>query len=86
MSDVCLNFIIKDNDDTAKLRDAIASEFFFSNYGVFLDAAVEEGKTDLQLAETVDTIAKLSFAVADMFMARRNHVTGTAKGEEYDYV
>jgi hypothetical protein len=86
MSDVCLNFNISDNEDTAKLRDAIASEFFFSNYSIFLDAAIEEGKTDLQLAETVDSTARLSFAVADIFMAHRNHVTGTTEGEEYDYV
>ena len=86
MSKVCLNFDITDSSSDAELRTAIAADFFMSNHFMYIDDAIEAGKSDLELAETVENTARLAFAVADMFMANKNRVTGTEKGEEYDYV
>jgi hypothetical protein len=86
MSKVCLNFEITDSSSDEKLRTAIATDFFMSNYFMYIEEAIKEEKSDLELAETVENTARLAFAVADMFMANKNRVTGTEKGEEYDYV
>jgi hypothetical protein len=86
MANVCLNFDITDSSSDAQLRTAVAVDFFMRNYPMFIDEAIEAGKSDLELAETVENVAQLAFAVADMFMAKKNHVTGTTREDEYDYV
>jgi hypothetical protein len=86
MANICLNFDITDSSDDAQLRTAIAADFFINNYSLYIDEAIEQEKTDLELAETVENVAQLAFAVADMFMLKKNHVTGTTKEDEYDYV
>lgn len=86
MANVSLNFDITDSSSDAELRTAIAADFFMNNYFICIDEAIEAGKNDLELAETVENIARLAFAVADMFIANKNRVIGTEKGEEYDYV
>lgn len=86
MANVFLNFDITDSSSDAELRTAIAADFFMNNYFICIDEAIEAGKSDLELAETVENTARLAFAVADMFIANKNWVTGTGKGEEYDYV
>ena len=52
------------------LRIAIAYEFFFENYGGFLDRAVKEGKTDKELVDTIDEVLELSFGMANLFVHR----------------
>jgi len=52
------------------LRIAIAYEFFFENYGVFLDRAVKEGKTNEELVNTIDEVFDLSFLIANSFVYR----------------
>jgi hypothetical protein len=86
MANVHLNFDIINLADDAQLRTAIAVDFFLNNYSLYIDEAIEQEKTDLELAETVENVAQLAFAVADMFMLKKNHVTGTTKEDEYDYV
>ena len=86
MAKVCLNFDVTDSSSDAELRTAIAADFFMNNYPMFIDEAIEAEKSDLELAEIVENVAQLAFAVADMFMAKKNHVTGTTKEDEYDYV
>jgi hypothetical protein len=86
MANVHLNFDIINLADDAQLRTAIAVDFFVNNYSLYIDEAIEQEKTDLELAETVENVAQLAFAVADMFMLKKNHVTGTTKEDEYDYV
>jgi len=86
MANVHLNFDIINLADDAQLRTAIAVDFFLNNYSLYIDEAIEQEKTDLELAETVENVAQLAFAVADMFMLKKNHVTGTTKEDKYDYV
>jgi hypothetical protein len=86
MANVHLNFDITDSSSDANLRTAIAADLFMDNYMMFIEDAIKAEKSDLELAETVQNVAHLAFAVADMFMSQKNHVTGTKKGEEYDYV
>ena len=52
------------------LRIAIAYEFFFENYGGFLDRAVKEGKTNIELVDTIDEVLELSFGMANLFVLR----------------
>jgi len=52
------------------LRLAIAHDFFFENYGGFLDRAVKEGKTNVELVDTIDEILELSFGMANLFVQR----------------
>jgi hypothetical protein len=52
------------------LRVAIAYEFFFENYGGFLDRAVEEGKTSKEMADTIEEVFNLAFGVANLFVQR----------------
>lgn len=52
------------------LRLAIAYEFFFENYGGFLDRAVKEGKTNIELVETIEEVFELSFGIANLFVQR----------------
>lgn len=52
------------------LRLAIAYDFFFENYGGFLDRAVNEGKTNKELSDTIDSVLELAFGVAELFVQR----------------
>ena len=52
------------------LRLAIAYEFFFENYGGFLGRAVKEGKTNIELVDTIDEVLELSFGMANLFLQR----------------
>ena len=52
------------------LRIGIACDFFFENYGEFLDRAVKEGKTNKELADTIDEVLDLSFGMANLFVQR----------------
>jgi len=52
------------------LRLAIAHDFFFENYGGFLDRAVKEGKTNIELVDTIDEVLELSFGMANLFVQR----------------
>jgi len=52
------------------LRIAIAYEFFFENYGGFLDRAVEEGKTNEELVDTINEVFNISFVIANLFVQR----------------
>lgn len=52
------------------LRIGIACDFFFENYGTFLDRAVKEGKTDKELVDTIDEVLDLAFGLAETFVRR----------------
>ena len=52
------------------LRIGIACDFFFENYGGFLDRAVKEGKTNIELVDTIDEVLELSFGMANLFVQR----------------
>jgi hypothetical protein len=52
------------------LRLAIAHDFFFENYGGFLDRAVNEGKTNKEIGNTIDEVLDLSFGIANLFVQR----------------
>jgi len=56
-----------DSENSPVLRIALAYDFFFENYGAFLDAAVAAGKTDLELIDEMEKVMSLSFGIADMF-------------------
>ena len=52
------------------LRIGIACDFFFENYGGFLDRAVKEGKTNKEIGNTIDEVLDLSFGIANLFVQR----------------
>ena len=52
------------------LRLAIAHDFFFENYGGFLDRAVKENKTNKELVDTIDEVLDLAFGMANLFVQR----------------
>ena len=52
------------------LRIGIACDFFFENYGGFLDRAVKEGKTNKEIVGTIDEVLELAFGVAELFVQR----------------
>ena len=52
------------------LRIGIACDFFFENYGGFLDRAVKEGKTNIELVDTIDEVFELAFGIANLFVQR----------------
>lgn len=52
------------------LRLAIAYEFFFENYGGFLDRAVKEGKTNKEIVDTIEEVFELAFGMANLFVQR----------------
>ena len=56
--------------DLEHLRIGIACDFFFENYGGFLDRAVKEGKTNKELVDTIDEVLELSFGLANLFVQR----------------
>lgn len=79
------DFRFEITDDT-QLRTAIAVDFFLHNCMAFVEQAIEEKKDNIQLAKTVDNVAKLSFTIADMFLANKNAVVGTTEETEFNYV
>ena len=50
------------------LRIEIAYDFFFENYGLFLNAAVAAEKNNQELVDEIEKVLNLSFVIADMFM------------------
>jgi glycine betaine/choline ABC-type transport system substrate-binding protein len=52
------------------LRTALAYDFFFDTYGLFLDAAVAAEKNDKEIVDEMKKVVNLSFAMADMFMSK----------------
>jgi hypothetical protein len=52
------------------LRIGIACDFFFENYGGFLDRAIKKGKTNIELVDTIDEVLELSFGTANLFVQR----------------
>ena len=52
------------------LRLGIACDFFFENYGGFLDRAVKEGKTNIELVDTIEEVFDLAFGMANLFVQR----------------
>ena len=56
-----------DSENSPVLRTAIAYDFFFENYGAFLDAAIAAGKKDIELIDEMERVVSLSFGIADMF-------------------
>jgi hypothetical protein len=59
-----------DSQDPSLLRIAIAYDFFFETYGLFLDAAVAAGKEDDELIEEIVKVLDLSSKMADMFIEK----------------
>ena len=59
-----------DAEDPRLLHTAIAYDFFFENYGGFLDAAVAAKKSDKELVDEMERVLNLSFGIADMFMSK----------------
>lgn len=57
-----------DSENPQLLRIAIAHDFFFQNYGLFLDAAIAAEKNDKDLVNEIKKVLNLSFVIADMFM------------------
>lgn len=57
-------------EDPRLLHTAIAYDFFFENYGGFLDAAVAAGKKDIELIDEMEKVLSLSFGIADMFTSK----------------
>ena len=55
-------------EDSQLLRIAIAHDFFFDNYGLFLDAAIAAEKNDKDLVNEIEKVLNLSFVIADMFV------------------
>ena len=52
------------------LRIGIACDFFFENYGGFLDRAVKENVSERELIITMDEVLELAFGVAELFVQR----------------
>jgi hypothetical protein len=65
------------------LRIGIACDFFFENYGGFLDRAVKEGKTNIELVDTIDEVLELSFGMANLFVQR---ATLTQKENDLEHI
>jgi hypothetical protein len=59
-----------DSENPHLLHTAIAYDFFFENYGKFLDAAVAAGKNDIELVNEMEKVLSLSFGIADMFISK----------------
>ena len=59
-----------DPEDPRLLHTAIAYDFFFENYGQFLDDAVAAGKNNIELVDEIEKVLKLSFSIADMFISK----------------
>lgn len=59
-----------DSENPRLLHTAIAYDFFFENYGQFLDAAITAGKKDIELIDEIEKVLNLSFGIADMFISK----------------
>ena len=59
-----------DSDNPVLLRTAIAYDFFFENYGEFLNAAVAAGKKNTELVDEIERVLDLSFLIAGMFVSK----------------
>ena len=59
-----------DSQDPCLLHTAIAYDFFFDTYALFLNAAVAAGKEDSELVGEIEKVLDLSFVMADMFMSK----------------
>ena len=59
-----------DSENPQLLRIAIAYDFFFENYGGFLNAAVAAEKNNQELVDEIEKVLKLSFSIADMFTSK----------------
>ena len=59
-----------DSDNPVLLRTAIAYDFFFENYGEFLNAAVAAGKRNTELVDEIERVLDLSFLIAGMFISK----------------
>lgn len=59
-----------DPEDPRLLRTAIVYDFFFENYGHFLDAAVAAEKSDIELVDEMEKVLQLSLGIADMFISK----------------
>lgn len=60
-----------DSENPQLLRIAIAYDFFFENYGAFLDTAVADSKTtDTEIADRMEALMDLSFSIGDLFLAK----------------
>ena len=57
-----------DSEEPQLLRIALAYDFFFDNYGLFLNAAVAAEKNNQELVNEIEKVLNLSFVIADMFM------------------
>lgn len=57
-----------DSEEPKLLRIALAYDFFFDNYGLFLNAAVAAEKSNQELVDEIEKVLNLSFVIADMFM------------------
>ena len=57
-----------DSEDPQLLRTAVAYDFFFETYGLFLDAAIAAEKDNQELVNEMEEVLNLSFVIADMFM------------------
>jgi len=57
-----------DSENPELLRIALAYDFFFETYALFLDAATAAGKSDKELVDEMEKVLNLSFVIADMFM------------------
>ena len=59
-----------DSEEPSLLHTAIAYDFFFENYGLFLNAAVAAEKNDKELVDEMERVLNLSFGIADMFISK----------------
>ena len=59
-----------DSENPELLRIALAYDFFFDNYGLFLDAAVAAEKNEVELVNEMEKVLELSLGMADMFMLK----------------
>ena len=59
-----------DSNNPVLLRTAIAYDFFFENYGEFLNAAVATGKRNTELVDEIERVLDLSFLIAGMFISK----------------
>ena len=59
-----------DSEEPSLLYTAIAYDFFFENYGAFLNAAVAAAKNDKELVDEMERVLILSIEIADMFISK----------------
>ena len=59
-----------DSENPQLLHTAIVYDFFFENYGHFLDAAIAAGKSDIELVDEIEKVLQISFGIADMFISK----------------